>query len=845
MNIYQSIWLVLVIIFSFQKSLFSGSNQESSHLLGPLLLDSRVHGDTLWKKAEELYEAALYDQAIVLYKELLNLIKNGSYPRASQDRQIIFQIRLGLAKAYFQLGDYNQVINVLNSESSLSKMELVLLGITYSKLKQYEKAISLFELHFDEKSPEIKFELGLCYFLNDNKTKARHYFEKLIDDSDDSKEQFLSRLYLARIELQEGKDQTAKEILNNLAQVVPKNDLLQHEIAFLQGEIFYHLQDYSQAIHFFEPLLKMQNQKPIWYPEILHYLGWSYLKIAETSRKPDLELNEYFNKAEWAFTQLSEVTKEENAYLALAQCYLSRAKMLNDEKAYHQAEILLDNRKLFTSHETEALLLRAQAYDDQQSLTSKIAAFSILDTLMTQKENILIKMNQSDEIFYLHGLIASQLAQLENKENFFQIAESTLLEGIQKFPEGRYCDAMLKLLGILYYQSENYRKAEEVFDRLIKLCPFSPFVGESLFWKSKCLEALQEDSKKVKDLLKQVYEQYPQSPYAPEAYFNLYTYKEYLQGNRAAMKHLEAFPDKFPQSPFLLNVYYLIGLDFKRDRKTPEGKWIRRKNLTKAIDAFQEGETAFTQLWQFKLFPEEKKEYYISLRYRIVLERALANLAIAEESQDTKRQIYLEYAEEVFQSTHEEFEQVKNPFAESILKKEAFPLVQEESAYWLVETCIKQNKVEKAKDVLEKMLEKYRTNKITRGYYLSKVWYHLAKLNMLNQQFAEALEFLRLAEDAAKGKVLSTDEKLDLWIQQSLCYSGLNQTDHAILLLSQVINDDAISGLRLKAMYLRAEIYEMQGRHELARKQLDSLSKKGGEWSEKAKTKLETDYGYK
>ncbi len=66
----------------------------------------------------------------------------------------------------------------------------------------------------------------------------------------------------------------------------------------------------------------------------------------------------------------------------------------------------------------------------------------------------------------------------------------------------------------------------------------------------------------------------------------------------------------------------------------------------------------------------------------------------------------------------------------------------------------------------------------------------------------------------------------------------------AILTLSKVVNDDAISGMRLKAMYLRAEIYAQQGRRDLSRKQLEATAKKGGEWGQKAKETLERDYGY-
>ena len=65
-----------------------------------------------------------------------------------------------------------------------------------------------------------------------------------------------------------------------------------------------------------------------------------------------------------------------------------------------------------------------------------------------------------------------------------------------------------------------------------------------------------------------------------------------------------------------------------------------------------------------------------------------------------------------------------------------------------------------------------------------------------------------------------------------------------MLLLSRVINDDVISPLRIKAMFLRAEIYEMQGRPELAIKQLEAAARKGGEWAQKAQEKLEKTYGY-
>lgn len=223
----------------------------------------------------------------------------------------------------------------------------------------------------------------------------------------------------------------------------------------------------------------------------------------------------------------------------------------------------------------------------------------------------------------------------------------------------------------------------------------------------------------------------------------------------------------------------------------------------------------------------------------------MANLAISDESQGAKRQIYLEYAEEVFLGLVRDFETLNHPYAKLLFDNDSYPALYEESTFWLAQTFVRAQNDEAARNIFTKMLERYHAAKVTKGYYLSRVWYELGKIALRRKEYALALQSFKHAEDTAKGnQVLSTDQRLDLWIQQSMSYRGLNQFDNAILILSKVVNDDAISALRLKAMYLRAETYEQQGRPELARKQLESMVKKGGIWALKAQEKLGTDYGY-
>lgn len=511
--------------------------------------------------------------------------------------------------------------------------------------------------------------------------------------------------------------------------------------------------------------------------------------------------------------------------------------------AFKQAFNLLKSQDMQAAGLAVKYLVETYLYSNAQE--GKRKAFSSLDQLINKYPEILASFADPGEMYYLHAAVAAGLTTWQPGDKFADIAENSLEASIDKYPAGPCALKTLYLLGTVLYHKKNYAKAEQVFRRLTDASEDqNPFIGDAYFWTAKCMGKQKHDQEKAKELKKKVFEAYPSSSFAAEAYFTYYNYRDYLQGDRAAMKHLLDFEHKFPNSPFIITAYYLIGMDYKRDRKTAEGKWIRKKNLIEAIEAFQTSETAFDHFFEANSIPQEELPYFINIRYHCTLERALANLAIAEESQGAKRRIFLDYAEEVFRQIAQEFKDHHHPLTKTLLYKEPYPRLLEESSYWLAQTYIKAQNDATAELVLSEMIENYRSGKITRGYFLSRVRYDLGLIEMRRRNFARALELLIQAEDAAKGKILSVDQKIDMWIQQSHCYREMHELDKSMLLLSKAINDDAISSLRIKAMYLRAEIYALQGRHELARKQLEAASKNGGEWALKAKNKLDEDYGY-
>ncbi|MBA3815015.1 MAG: tetratricopeptide repeat protein [Parachlamydiaceae bacterium] len=488
-----------------------------------------------------------------------------------------------------------------------------------------------------------------------------------------------------------------------------------------------------------------------------------------------------------------------------------------------------------------ALKYQALALSQAEHAEADILAFQVMDELIQSYPDQLAALESPDEIYYLRGFFGLRIAESQDKHKYALLAQQSLKEAAS-LKSNKFGDAALNQLAAWHYRKSDFTEAEKIYLQLIDEFPASQYLQEAWLWTAYCADKLQKDPQVARVRRRNLLEQYPQSCLAPEAYFSLYTYRDYLEGDREAIKHLQHFAKQYPETPFLMQAFYLIGLDSKRNRKTPEGKWIRKKSLTDAIDAFQNAETLFDILTGKGLIPSDKLNFYTNVYYRLILERAMANLAIADESQGAKQLIYLEYAEEVFKNLLADFDLPDNAHVNRLLQSEAYPALYEESAFWLAQTYVKRQKDSEAESLLSQMLARYQHAKITRGYYLSRIKYELGKIASRQDKHLKALQLFKESEDA--GNTLSTSEKLDLWIQQSHSYRDLQKFDDAILILSKVANDAAISPLRLKAMFLRADIYELQKRPELARKQLESLAKKGGDWALKAKEKLEKNYGY-
>lgn len=506
-------------------------------------------------------------------------------------------------------------------------------------------------------------------------------------------------------------------------------------------------------------------------------------------------------------------------------------KITEADLAYEKALNLwsqLSQQDLNSIHSIDAVTARAYIYLQRQSHENLKQANEML------KAKLQVAEADQNELNYLYGLSCYFLSTSDPA--YTEIARNSWKNIISGPQENKWTPQAYYALGQLEWHYQDFGQSEEHFAAVGKKFPHSPLAPEALFFASRAAEKQQKNREIVAVYRRLVFEKYPDSPFASEAYLSLYPNIDYLHLSQIALKHLQAMPQKFPDSLWTINAYFLLGLDNKKERRSPEGKLLHKERFHSAIESFQNAEALFFNLQKNNRIPSHQLSYFTILRVRATLERALVNIAIADQSTSSKRRIYLEYAAEVFEQLIQEIENDRQLLTS--LQQEPYPSLLEESQFGLAQTYARLNDSTRANQVLDDMLVRYHAENITRGYLLSRVWYEKGQFASQQENYQQALDYYLLAEEAAKGKLLSSDQQIDLWIQQSYALRHLNRLDQAMLILSKAINEDVVSALRLKAMYLRAEIYLEENRPELALRQLEALAKKGGDWGQKAQDKL-------
>jgi len=854
------------------------------------------------ESAHRHLESGGYAEAIGYYQAGLAAIESGYIDLARQEEGLERLLKLHLAQCYIESGDYASAVDLLQEEEEPDA--LYLLAIGYKGLGEWERAAALLDQCISacpDGSDEFLWEKAVALFESGALDEAELSFEQIAREGKKGRLTHLAQIYRARIQLGRGELDRLPATLQMVTALLPADDPLHCEVAYLRAESAFYQGDYLTAARLFELSMPTRNEeKADWALSALYNMGQCYLESAADEGRGEQAKLAFLYKAQQAFKRILAAGHDERAYLALGRAYMAEGAICEKSGARETAEALLGQTHLFGSMEAkaEALLIRAencldfatrdriyceltdpvyeetlasaqgwynrglhlfergeavrrggdqqraisfyqsaartlaraatalqdtepqkataalkfaaQSYYNQGTTQSRKLAFGLLDSIF--QDGLVEQMEAPDEALYLRGLIASVLLGETGDECYLSLASEALEQLSERHESSPYAPMALHILGTMHFHREEYKEAESYFvtlaERYSSLCE----AGDGWFWAAQAAQCAEKDPQIARDYLTRVYTDYPSSLFAAESYFTSYTFAEYLDGGDVVADHLAAMEERYPNSPYLISASYLLGMAKKVDPAA-------------AIEYFEQAEQRLGQCKLQGMICPDELSYFASIVERARLEGALCRVAMSRLCDGAKREELLEVAETKLTQLIGELDRSE------LLEEAQFGLVQLH--------------LEKRDDAAaERALRQMEAQGVESRYYRSKLLYELGALYMRRGEYGAALEQLKESERVGSPHLLSRGEELDLWLQQALCLRASGELDEAMRMLSQVVNDDSTSPLRGEAMLLRAEIYELQGRRELAIKQLEATVRTGGQVATRATTKLRREYGF-
>ena len=105
------------------------------------------------------------------------------------------------------------------------------------------------------------------------------------------------------------------------------------------------------------------------------------------------------------------------------------------------------------------------------------------------------------------------------------------------------------LLGLVYYQMEDYANAQSTFEKAYNLNKDIYLASEALLNAAACAD-MQGNTSKALELYNQVYNDYPESGCAPKALFNAARLYLQMENNQLAMTTFAQVADYYPESEY-------------------------------------------------------------------------------------------------------------------------------------------------------------------------------------------------------------------------------------------------------------------------------------------------------
>ena len=400
--------------------------------------------------AKKAYEDGFYDVALNLFRRFLK-----NFPQS----QMISETNLYIAQCYLQQNKFIDALGQLERLSSdpgaenIKDKVLYWLAEVHFRGKDFKKAISFYQKIIDEFShsdllAHAYYSRGWCQYEMGEYSMAIESFDKVVTDfpeqplTEDSLFKNLECLYNLN------EFEKLKEEILRFKKRYSKSSKYTGLIDFLSAECYFYLTDYEKAIQDYQLALKNSSDQDI---IVASKLGtvWSYIKLKN------------YTQAEAILKGINsdDLVPKQKELLLLAE-----ATLFTEIQNFQDADkVWSELRKIATNPETkmQAYLGEAEALYNLQQYLESINIYQEAKEIAEEVPSQLV-----DKLYY--GLAWAFLKNGQFKEAIdeFQKAASFAQDEIIKV-------ASLCQVGDTYQDAEDYQKAIEVYDEILKNYPSS------------------------------------------------------------------------------------------------------------------------------------------------------------------------------------------------------------------------------------------------------------------------------------------------------------------------------------------------------------------------------------
>ncbi|GEM_PF-4853224 len=756
---------------------FSSLVPESFYWIGETYL-----AENNYKKAEEYFH-----RLILLYPGS-DFVKYAHY---------------SLGYALFQEKEFEQALKEVEeiektfADPDLEGKAKILKARIYIAKKDFPSALSLLEeLAKTSFAEEANFWIGEVYRKNEDFTRAREYFHKVLRYKNPSTGGS-ALFYLGWMDYEEGKQDSALKYFSRLLDTYPASTYRQSSLFYL-GKIFKNKKNYPKARKYFALLLS--EGKGIWAQRA--YISLAKLMKEEGKSK---EAIEFLGKFSEKFPG-SSLTPEALYQLSL---WLSKDSPDKSIAIYEKIKARFPD---FAGMPTVLYNLGVLHFN-QGNYFESARNFESLRKDFPRSSLV------SDSLYWL--------ARCYLEMGYFSRALGFLEEFEKKFPNSSLYAESFLIKALVYEKMGNLDNAINTLKEITKLN--SKLVPQALI-KMGDLYAKKGDFSEARKTYQKILQTFPRDSLAPQAYYNL-AYTFYREGKLLQAASLfNSLGDKYPKSSLIPDAYYLAGWsyfrkgDYEKARekfqevlaKFPASSVVPRSILGMGDSYYNQGNFVKAKDWYQKLVDKypEAKESSVALI-------SLYNTYVQTEEMDTAIGFLKKYIEEKPQGEFADYSLLQlalyymrkedYPRATALLEKlkKEFPKshLLPDSYYWLGRMYRDMKEFRKAEENFRPLYTSGKDNP----------WKEEAMLEVANMYYQEGNQeqALRLYSDFEK---LFPDSPFlpRAWLNQGKIYLHLKQGDKALTIFRKIMASQASQKIKIEAEYSIAQILEQRGEKEKA-----------------------------